>query len=134
MIKQRSLAKSGLRDMKKEEYKMVIVSRKDLELSPGKLAVQVAHAAVECSLLVKRKKPKWFKAWKEQGAKKVVVKAEDLEELHQLKKEAEDLGMVAVIISDAGLTEIPPGTETVLGIGPAPASLVDKVTGSLPLL
>ena len=116
------------------DYKMVIVVRKDLDLSPGKLAVQVAHAAVECSLLSKRKKPSWFKAWREQGSKKVVVKVDSLEDLYVVKDKAKDLGLVAEIIKDAGLTEVPPGTETVLGIGPAPSNIIDKVTGNLPLL
>lgn len=118
----------------KDDYKMVIVVRDDLKLSPGKLAVQVAHAAVECSLLSKRKKPGWFRKWRDQGAKKVVVKVNDLDDLHKLKDEAEDLKLVAEIIKDAGLTEIPPGTETVLGIGPAPSSVIDRITGDLPLL
>ncbi len=118
----------------KDDYKMVIVVRDDLKLSPGKLPVQVSHAAVECSLLSKRKKPGWFRKWRDQGAKKVVVKVNDLDDLHKLKDEAEDLKLVAEIIKDAGLTEIPPGTETVLGIGPAPSSVIDRITGDLPLL
>lgn len=118
---------------RKSEYKMVVVARDDLRLSPGKLAVQVAHAAVECSLISKREKPKWFKAWREQGSKKVVVKADKLDDLYDLKRRAEELGLIAEIIKDAGLTEVPPGTETVLGIGPAPSDKVDKITGNLPL-
>jgi len=35
---------------------------------------------------------------------------------------------------DAGHTEIPSGTKTVLGLGPAPNNLIDQVTGDLPLL
>ncbi len=119
---------------RKDDYKMVIVVRDDLKLSSGKLAVQVAHAAVECSFTSKRKKPKWFKMWKEQGAKKVVVRANSLDDLRELKDKAEGLGLVAEIIKDAGLTEVPPGTETVLGIGPGPSNIIDKITGNLPLL
>ena len=120
--------------MKKSvDYKMVIVVREDLILSLGKLAVQVAHAAVECSLISKRKKPSWFKAWREQGSKKVVVKVDSLEDLYAIRNKAKELGLIAEIIKDAGLTEIPPGTETVLGIGPAPSNIIDKVTGNLPL-
>lgn len=44
------------------------------------------------------------------------------------------LGLVAEVIADAGRTQIAAGSHTVLGIGPAPASVVDKVTGTLKLL
>ena len=38
------------------------------------------------------------------------------------------------LIADAGRTEVAPGTETVLGVGPAPADDVDAITGRLKLL
>ena len=116
------------------EYKMVIVTRSDLPLSAGKLAAQVSHAAVECTLLTKKNKSEWFSKWQREGAKKVVVKVETLHEFFPLKEKAEDLGICTAIISDAGHTEIPEGTQTVLGIGPAPSNLIDQVTGELPLL
>jgi len=40
------------------DYKMVIVTRKDLQLSSGKLAAQVAHAAVACALETKKNNSK----------------------------------------------------------------------------
>ena len=116
------------------EYKMVIVIRSDLTLSTGKLAVQVSHAAVACTLLTKKNKPVWFSKWQREGAKKVVVKVETLEDFFPLKEKAEELGIITNLITDAGHTEIPEGTETVLGIGPAPSSLIDQVTGDLFLL
>lgn len=52
------------------EYKMVLVTRSDLLLSAGKLAAQVSHAAVECTLLTKKNKSDWFVKWQREGAKK----------------------------------------------------------------
>jgi peptidyl-tRNA hydrolase, PTH2 family len=116
------------------DYKMVIVTRSDLPLSAGKLAAQVSHAAVACTLLTKKNKPEWFSKWQREGAKKVVVKVEKLEDFVLLKEKAENLGIITNIVIDAGHTEISEGTETVLGIGPAPSNLIDQVTGELSLL
>lgn len=115
-------------------YKMVLVTRQDLVLSAGKLAAQVAHAAVSCALDCKAKKTVWFSRWYREGAKKVVVKVEMVDEFYPLKEKAESLGIVTCLIADAGHTEIPEGTQTILGIGPAPDALIDQVTGSLALL
>ncbi|UCD13139.1 MAG: peptidyl-tRNA hydrolase [Thermoplasmatales archaeon] len=116
------------------EYKMVIITRKDLNLSPGKLSAQVAHAAVACTLQTKKKNPKWFNKWHIEGGKKVILTAESLDDFFPLKKKAERLDIVSIIIEDAGHTEIPQGTKTVLGIGPAPTNLIDQITSDLPLL
>ncbi len=116
------------------KYKLVVVVREDLELSCGKLAAQVAHAAVECTLKAKKQKNPWLDEWLREGQKKVVVKAEDLRTLYELEFKAKSLGLTTSLIKDAGLTEIPPGTVTCLGIGPGPEEIVNKVTGNLPLL
>jgi PTH2 family peptidyl-tRNA hydrolase len=68
------------------------------------------------------------------GAKKAVVKTEDLEDFCTLKQHAEELHIASIIVTDAGHTEIPAGTQTVLGIGPAPSNIIDQVTGHLTLL
>jgi PTH2 family peptidyl-tRNA hydrolase len=116
------------------EYKMVIVVRKDLKLSPGKMAAQVGHAAVNLALAGARRKDKAYEAWLSEGQKKVVVKGEGLRQLYDLKEAAEGLGFATTLIADAGLTEVEPGTTTCLGIGPAKGKEVDKVTGHLGLL
>jgi PTH2 family peptidyl-tRNA hydrolase len=116
------------------EYKMVIVTRKDLKLSIGKLAAQVAHAAVECAIETKKNKSKWYNKWMAEGGKKAVVKVETDDNFLPLKKKAEQLKIIAVIIQDAGHTEITAGTKTVLGVGPAPSNLIDQITGDLSLL
>ncbi len=115
------------------EYKLVIVIRDDLKMTPGKLAAQVAHAAVTCALEAKARKAKWFSEWYREGQRKVVLRAGDVEELRSLKELAARAGLPIALISDAGLTELPPNTTTCLGIGPAPQNLIDPITGSLPL-
>lgn len=113
--------------------KMVLVSRKDLKLSPGKLAAQVAHAAVACALKAQKNQPDVFRKWWDEGQKKVVVRAETLADLHRLKVDAERAGLTTSLIQDAGHTEVEPGTTTVLGVGPGRADAIDRVTGALQL-
>jgi peptidyl-tRNA hydrolase, PTH2 family len=115
------------------QSKLVVVARKDLKLSAGKLAAQVGHAAVDCAMKAKRHQPAVFEAWYEEGQKKVVVKAENERQLFELKLAAEKAGLTTALIADAGHTELAPGTITVLGVGPGRGIDVDKITGHLPL-
>jgi len=115
------------------EYKLVVVVRSDLGMSTGKLSAQVAHAAVTCALEAKARKPKWFSAWYGEGQRKVVLKVDGKDELRELKELAARAGLPHALITDAGLTELPPNTTTCLGIGPAPEKDLDPITGSLPL-
>ena len=79
-------------------YKMVIVVRKDLKLSPGKMAAQVAHAAVNCALIAKKRSIMYFDAWYNEGQKKAVLKVNSLQELHEIKASAEAAGLVTSLI------------------------------------
>ncbi|MEA3142981.1 MAG: peptidyl-tRNA hydrolase, family [Thermoplasmata archaeon] len=115
-------------------YKMVIVARKDLDLSKGKLAAQVGHAAVGCTLKAQRYARDALESWLEQGQMKAVLKVASEKEFYPLKQAAERAGLCTELIKDAGHTEIPAGTVTVLGIGPGEESAIDKVTGHLSLL
>lgn len=115
------------------QYKQAIVIRQDLRMSKGKTAAQVAHAAVSSYIEVTNKKPEWKTVWLREGQKKVVVKVKSLEDLLEIKRKVEMAHIPNALISDAGLTELEPGTVTCLGIGPAPNALIDKVTGGLKL-
>lgn len=112
----------------------MIAVRRDLEMGKGKIAVQVGHATISASEEAKRDHPDWWRHWFNEGQCKVAVKVNTEADLQRLKEEASELGLPSAIIQDRGLTQVAPGTATCIGIGPAPAGLVDKITGNLPLL
>ncbi len=115
-------------------YKMVLILRGELRLTPGKAAVQAAHAAV---MLVERREGRGTRdldEWFRQGQRKIALVAPTLDDLEELERKARARGIPTVWVEDAGLTEVPPGTRTCLGLGPVPAALVDPVTQHLPLL
>ncbi len=115
-------------------HKLVIVTRRDLTLSKGKLAAQVGHASVDCALKAQKYDRRGFDAWYQAGQKKTVLKAGSEKDFHILKVAAEKAGLSTALIKDAGHTEIAPGTVTVLGIGPGLEATIDKITGHLALL
>jgi peptidyl-tRNA hydrolase, PTH2 family len=120
--------------MREFEYKQVLVFRQDLQLSKGKIAAQAGHAAVSAAQDAYTHYKKWWEAWLYEGQRKIAVKVKDEKELHELEKAAEEVGLPHALIVDAGLTEIPEGTITCLGIGPAPAERIDRLTSKLKLL
>jgi peptidyl-tRNA hydrolase, PTH2 family len=115
-------------------YKQVIVVRRDLRMGIGKIAAQVAHAAVLGAERTKQFNQVWFHRWFESGQAKVVVKVQSFEELIALRNVAEKLSLIVVQVEDRGLTQLPAGTTTCIGIGPAPTELIDRVTSRLKLL
>jgi PTH2 family peptidyl-tRNA hydrolase len=116
------------------EFKQVIIVRRDISMGTGKIAAQVAHAAVMGAEKVKVFRREWFNSWFDRGQAKVVVKVKNIEELMFVRERAEELNLPVVQVRDSGLTQIPAGTITCIGIGPAPSQLIDKVTVELKLL
>ncbi len=106
-------------------------------MGPGKAAVQAAHASVEAVLLVIESKNStwktWLDEWRRNGAKKIALRVDSLQELTARYNHAKTLGLPSSFIRDAGLTQLKPGTPTAIAIGPAPEYLVDKVVGDLKL-
>ncbi|QGA67844.1 peptidyl-tRNA hydrolase Pth2 [Sulfolobus sp. E11-6] len=118
--------------------KMVIVVRSDIKMGKGKIAAQVAHAAVSLVISIinsdNSRWKEWLNEWLQKGQPKIVVKANSLDEIILRSKKAETMNLPFSIIEDAGKTQLEPGTITCLGIGPAPESLIDPITGDLKLL
>jgi len=117
------------------DNKMVLVVRTDLSMGKGKAAAQCAHAAVDLYKKASKDTPKLVRQWETFGQAKVALKAPEggKEALEILQNKAKKEGLASVIIYDAGRTQIESGTATVLGIGPGPSDIVDKVTGHLKL-
>ena len=114
-----------------EDPSMVLIARKDLKMSEGKLAVQCSHAAVTCTLNARKSHARLVERWKNGGARKICLRADDLETLQRLAGQAQAAGLVTTLVKDAGHTEVPPGTITVLGIGPAPRRAIDALVSDL---
>jgi PTH2 family peptidyl-tRNA hydrolase len=141
-------------------YKLVLVVRTDLHMRQGKIAAQVAHAAVGTVLDLQENaqaasremlspaaaasaSPAAIRRanslialhqWLEQGQAKVVLQVGSLAEMHALAARAKAAGVATHIVADAGRTQIAAGSETVLAVGPAPIAVVDAITGHLKLL
>ncbi|MCL5675119.1 MAG: peptidyl-tRNA hydrolase Pth2 [Candidatus Marsarchaeota archaeon] len=116
------------------ELKQVIVIRSDIEMGKGKMAAQAAHAALMSYLESQKIDKKISDKWIETGEKKIVLKGENLEMLKKLYEAFKYKGVPCALVSDAGLTELPPGTITALGIGPWSSEEIDKFTKTLKLL
>lgn len=112
--------------------KLALVVRTDLGMGRGKLATQVAHAAVEAALATAATPA--HDAWLAEGQPKVVLRADDEEHLSGLVGAASAVGVPVRVVRDAGRTQVPAGTLTCAAVGPAADEVVDAVTGELRLL
>lgn len=92
---------------------LVYVVRPEVMKTAGKAMAQAGHAALLAADVLGPRHPEAFAAWRRAGCPGDVRRADDAcwEELKR------DLGAVAV--TDAGLTQVAPGTETVLALAPA---------------
>jgi peptidyl-tRNA hydrolase len=111
--------------------KQVIVVNTSLNLPQGKLAAQVAHAAIAAFLQAgEEAKERWLA----NGMPKVVLAGLNEEHLRQLEAAARQRDIPASLVLDAGRTVVPAGTITCLGLGPAEIAALDELTGELKLL
>lgn len=128
--------------------KQVIVVRKDLGMSPGKIAVQVAHASLkslksymnnmgkghEGVEAIDYNKNKHLLEWHSTGETKIAVWCKNMNEFEKVRKNANNAGINVSIIVDEGRTELETNTITCMALGPAENELMDTVTGKLQLI
>jgi len=118
------------------KYKQVILVRTDLNLSPGKLAVQVAHASVNA---FNATSPLTRKSWLDEGHRKIVLQVADATALTHFYTQARSLGLPTSLIVDFGLEgkqaspSNPTGIPTTVAIGPALNEAIDPLTAQLKL-
>lgn len=135
--------------------KMMIVMRRDLKMRKGKIAAQAGHACIDAILMALSKEERIndFKMsddglvlkntnkpnsplsdWFAYGCAKVCVYLDSEEALLGIAEKAKEKGIIASVITDAGMTEfhgVP--TKTCLALEPLPADVADELTGYLPL-
>lgn len=135
-------------------YKQIIIARKDLNMSPGKLAAQVSHGSMafltwmirnhvvgevlgknayrtECIDIDKD----LYEQWIEGAFTKCVLQAKNKYQLLRAKTMAEELGMKEGVdfwlIKDNCYTELEPEedgrTLTVIGFRPMDSEIIDKI-------
>ena len=114
-----------------DEPSMVLIARHDLKMSAGKLAVQCSHAAVSCTLNARKSHARLVERWMNAGGRKICLRVDDLAAIQRLAGQAQVAGLVTYLVKDAGHTEVPPGTITVLGIGPRPRRAIDALVSDL---
>lgn len=136
-----------LRKNQEDPIIMYLIVREELGMSIGKTAAQCAHASQMLQLNFNKLEKleaferlidfdydriKIFKEWLDGSFRKVVLKADDKE--WRKVQEAFVEGVMRVTVVDAGLTELNPNTETVMGIWPMRKSEVPKVIKKLQVL
>jgi len=111
--------------------KLVLVVRKDLSMGVGKIAAQCSHASV---MAYQKSSKIMLLKWALSGQRKIVVGCPDEQAFMNIRDNAKQHRLLTNIVRDAGLTQVEPGSVTVLAIGPAKDELIDQVTGHLSLL
>ena len=124
--------------MAEPEFKMVFVVNKELDMGVGKQCAQVGHAAIGIFSDILTNDADgdnqlYIIQWQSGGAKKIVCKGDNASHLISLQEQARAANLPTYLVRDAGHTQIPAGSTTVLAIFGRSTEL-DKVTGSLRLL
>jgi PTH2 family peptidyl-tRNA hydrolase len=93
------------------------------------LPAAAAASALEVSLQNACMWRSWAQAWHYRAAAKITLKVDDEAMFDRVADAAVAAGLPSIVIEDAGRTEIPSGSRTVVAIGPAPKAIIDLITG-----
>lgn len=118
----------------KGDLKMVFVVNHALKMGKGKIAAQVGHGAVQSVMKAGAKTPGYLEAWLASGQKKICVKGDGADHLSSIETQAKQSNILTSRVHDAGHTQIPSGSFTILVLGPAESSELESITGTLKLL
>ncbi len=116
-----------------DSVKLVLVVNNDLKMGKGKIAAQVGHASVSATLKAGENNPVALDSWLKSGQKKICLKT-TYDELMEISAKAKINKIQIVEINDAGKTQIPSGSLTVVAFGPDEDSRLEELTGHLKLL
>eukprot|EP00527_Entomoneis_sp_CCMP2396_P006653 CAMPEP_0198145414 /NCGR_PEP_ID=MMETSP1443-20131203/23313_1 /TAXON_ID=186043 /ORGANISM="Entomoneis sp., Strain CCMP2396" /LENGTH=187 /DNA_ID=CAMNT_0043809057 /DNA_START=36 /DNA_END=599 /DNA_ORIENTATION=+ len=120
--------------MSNAPYKMVLCVNTSLSMGKGKIAAQCSHAAVACYKRASKSIPNAVRAWEYTGCAKIAVKCPTEDEMHLIAAKAMSMGIPVYLVEDAGRTQIAAGSQTVLGLGPAPVAVFEGVSNHLKLM
>ena len=121
-----------------DDLKMVFLVRQDLKMKAGKIAAQVAHAAIGLYDDIIFGNDIYQKEaldyWVNYGQKKIVLRIPNLDTMMNAYKQCKKESIATCLITDAGLTQVEPLSKTVLGIGPDKSEKINKITGTFKLM
>lgn len=112
------------------ELRIYILVRKDLKMSAGKIGAQCGHAVQH---LILNGSKGLITDYVNSASPKIILKVDSLEQLEVIEKALQSQHITTVKIVDAGRTQIPENTVTVLGVGPISSTLVPAELSALKL-
>lgn len=124
------------------ELKQVILVRKDLNMSTGKTAAQVAHASMGVFFNLMQDSPKgkflrltrFERSWVDGRFTKIVKGVKNESQLLSAYEKAKTMGINCCLIKDAALTELDEPSFTCLALGPDGFNKIQKITKRFQLL
>jgi peptidyl-tRNA hydrolase len=112
----------------------VLCVNSSLQMGKGKIGAQCGHATLGAYKLAEKCCKSALGYWEIIGQAKIAVKVDDDDSMVEIMKQAKSRGLVTYMVQDAGRTQIPAGSKTVLAIGPAPGKAFTGLTDHLKLL